>query len=233
MKKYYLKIVYIMVVILLAAPQVASASWWNPFSWSIFNKTDNKNQILEKKIQELENKIINNTVTVTPTPKEISTTTTVVNHPVEKKKVKKDEPSVDNSLFIQAQIKAQVEAQLKEKAEQAALVEKQKAEEQRIIDAITEENRLAKEKIANLAAKQAAEKIAIEEALLEAKQTQLNNINQKIVELNVKYSEDMKKCSTAGGTTAGVSECKNLMTNRYIDDYNVLMAEFQRIKYSN
>ena len=57
-----------------AIPQVVSASWWNPFSWSvwnnIFHKTDTKTQVLENKVKELESKLsesdsINSTITET------------------------------------------------------------------------------------------------------------------------------------------------------------------------
>ena len=49
-------------------PQIALASWWNPFSW--FEKkpttTDTKTEVLEKRIQELESKL-NGTATSTAT----------------------------------------------------------------------------------------------------------------------------------------------------------------------
>jgi hypothetical protein len=38
-------------------PSVASASWWNPFSWDIFQKKDSQTQVLENRIKELEKKL--------------------------------------------------------------------------------------------------------------------------------------------------------------------------------
>ena len=59
----------ILVLILLGAiaiPQIVSASWWNPFSWSIFYKNPNKTEIIENKIKEPEKKF-ENTATTTAT----------------------------------------------------------------------------------------------------------------------------------------------------------------------
>lgn len=96
------------VVGLMALPNVVNAAWWNPFSWSIFKRQP---VVVEKIIY----------VQATTTPA-VATTTP----PVEVKKA----PVVDNSAaVIKAQVKAQVEATLKAKAEQDALISKQKAEE--------------------------------------------------------------------------------------------------------
>lgn len=46
-------------VMALIVPQIALASWWNPFSWSVWNvfqKTDTKSQVLEKHISEPQSK---------------------------------------------------------------------------------------------------------------------------------------------------------------------------------
>ena len=34
-------------LMILVIPQIAFASWWNPFGWGIFHKADTKTQILE------------------------------------------------------------------------------------------------------------------------------------------------------------------------------------------
>lgn len=68
MKKYY-KFLIILLVVSFVVPQIALASWWNPFSWNIWNKifhrTDTKTQVLENRVKELENKLDEQT---TPTP---------------------------------------------------------------------------------------------------------------------------------------------------------------------
>lgn len=52
MKKY----LSILAILLVISPSIALASWWNPFSWSIFHRAD-KTAILESRINELEKKL--------------------------------------------------------------------------------------------------------------------------------------------------------------------------------
>jgi hypothetical protein len=52
--KYF---VSVFLTIIIIAPSITFASWWNPFSWSIFRKADTKTQILENRIVELETKL--------------------------------------------------------------------------------------------------------------------------------------------------------------------------------
>lgn len=59
MKKYLLLLLSLTVFI----PSVALASWWNPSSWFSNQSTETKTEILEKKVQELENKLQNTTNT--------------------------------------------------------------------------------------------------------------------------------------------------------------------------
>lgn len=46
----------ILVVIGLIIPQITLAAWWNPFTWRVFNR-ENKTQILENQVKELEKKL--------------------------------------------------------------------------------------------------------------------------------------------------------------------------------
>jgi len=62
--KFNYKIILIALIFCALIPQIAFASWWNPFSWSIwgritqvFYKADNKTQVLENRVRELENKL--------------------------------------------------------------------------------------------------------------------------------------------------------------------------------
>lgn len=48
------KVVIIAFLAVFFIPQVASASWWNPLSWKIFDRTNTKTEILEKRIEEPE-----------------------------------------------------------------------------------------------------------------------------------------------------------------------------------
>lgn len=65
------KILILGAVIAFIVPQIALASWWNPFSWNIFHKADTKTQILENRIQELEKKLEKEIATTTPAVKEV------------------------------------------------------------------------------------------------------------------------------------------------------------------
>lgn len=133
--KKYLSVLSLAIFII---PSVAFASWWNPISWfrnwSFFSNSDEKTQILEKRIVELENKINSNATTTpaTSTPQiNTSTTSSITTTPTVKKVLKKTvSPEADNSALIQAQVHAQVEATLKAKTEQDALIAKQKADTQ-------------------------------------------------------------------------------------------------------
>ena len=97
--EYMRKYLLIMVLVIFVIPTIAFASWWNPFDWSIFHRTDIKTQILEKRIQELESKLNNNVVTIATTTsiQEIIIATTTATTTVVKKEVKKIIPTNDKS----------------------------------------------------------------------------------------------------------------------------------------
>lgn len=61
MKKY----IIISLLTILVAPSVALASWWNPFTWSIFHRADTKTQVLENSIKKLGSNLKVATTTVT------------------------------------------------------------------------------------------------------------------------------------------------------------------------
>jgi hypothetical protein len=68
--KYFVSIFLATIIV----PSITFASWWNPFSWSIFHRTDTKTQILENKILELENKL--NSISTTTSTSTLTSTTT-------------------------------------------------------------------------------------------------------------------------------------------------------------
>jgi len=206
------------IFLILIIPQIAFASWWNPFSWNIFRWGPSKTEVLENRVKELEGKLQTNSTTNTPT-------TTA---PVIKKETKKVIP--DNSEVIQAQVRAQMEAELKAKADYEALIYKQKADEEARIEAIKIQQ--ARDR-ANEEAREAQLLINAQVQKSQEKQEALDVVNLKIANLNAKYAQDMKDCNIGGGTVSGALSCKNAKTNRYTDDYNALMAEWQFIMYSN
>lgn len=230
MKKIFLTITFILVLSLFIIPKVALAAWWNPFTWRIFNRTDAKTEVLEKRIQELESKLGDSaTTTATSIQKEASVTTSIT-----KKEVKQIVQEVDNYAVIQAQIREQVEAQLKAKADQDALIAKQEADEQVKLHALKAEvDRRAAQNALNIAEQQAADQQAIKNTAI-AKQKKLNEINKKIADLNAKYAKDIAATRGNGGATLEQLDTEVRMLNsRYDIDYSTLMAEFQQIKYSD
>ena len=92
---------------------------------------------------------------------------------------------------------------------------------------------LEAQRAADLAAQQAVN--AATQQAAQAKQDQLNAVNQQIAALNAKYAADVEN---VGKNDPWSTQCfldlqkQNLYT-KYIQDYNVLMAQWQQIKYSN
>lgn len=84
MKKY----LSILVLVVLVTPQVAMAAWWNPFSWSVFQKKEASVQQFESRIKDLEQKLEETS------GKKVASTTTASPVKVEKPVVKKAEKAV-------------------------------------------------------------------------------------------------------------------------------------------
>lgn len=61
MNKKYIKVLYLLFFVVLLTPKIALAVWWNPTSWfnnwSFLSKKGSQTELLEKRIQELENQI--------------------------------------------------------------------------------------------------------------------------------------------------------------------------------
>ena len=94
--KIYKHLVIVFLITIVIAPSITFASWWNPFSWSIFRKTDTKTQILENRILELENKLNN----VATTTKVSTPTSTSAYKKVENKTqiINSDTSSLNNNI---------------------------------------------------------------------------------------------------------------------------------------
>lgn len=121
-------VLFAFLIVIFLIPQITLASWWNPFSWKIFNKktdtspsislvsentelkdtkpvNDSSEEIekLKKQIEDLQNKQIDT--------------------PVKNIEAKKVTPPVDNSELIKKQVQEQLEAELrKQKEAEEALV---------------------------------------------------------------------------------------------------------------
>jgi hypothetical protein len=71
MKKPYTKPLVIIVLCLLLIPQLAFAAWWNPSTWfknwNFLRKKEDKTQILENRVKELEKKLEDTPAVFTPT----------------------------------------------------------------------------------------------------------------------------------------------------------------------
>lgn len=67
MKKYY-KVFIILLLIFFIIPQIVSASWWNPFSWSIWNNIFHKTATKTQTLENLANPIPETTDKTTANP---------------------------------------------------------------------------------------------------------------------------------------------------------------------
>jgi len=220
MKKY----ISIVSLLLILVPSIALASWWNPLTWFnnwTFQKqekvqneemqktSEKKINELQKELDELKNKQKDST----------SETTKDING------VKKIIPSIDNSSAI------------KLKAEKDALMVSQKLEEQARIDA--ELKAKAEQDTLNQQRLEEQEKIDRQnQAIIKAEEEKLdalNEINLKITNLNAKYLKDKAEMelNKQGMSSAGLNSTLNDLHNKYINDYNLLTVEYQRIKYSD
>lgn len=220
MKKFIISAVAVALIV----PQVAMAAWWNPISW--FRKQPTKTTAQESPVKtatstasEIENlqKRIDDLRKQQPVVVPVTATSVI------KKKTEKPVLSADNSETIKDQVQAQVEATLKARMEQDALVAKQKADEQMRID---------------LANAQLAKQIADQAELnriqaYQAKQEKLNAINKQIADLNAKYVVDFAKAGQSGSTVSFAEGEQRKVTNQYNIDYATLMAQYQQIQYSN
>ncbi len=93
--KKYLLVLFFAVVFL---PAVASASWWNPFSWKVFNKAPQTSEIekLRSEVEELKKK------TATPTSPSVKKTITPTIKPVvSAKELKKQNPQQYKTLVTE------------------------------------------------------------------------------------------------------------------------------------
>ncbi len=123
MKKYLLFLFLIAFIL----PSIALASWWNPFSWFggwSFNKTEvappvqvEKQKTPEEQIAELQKQLDD--------LKNSKDASVAIPMPVTKKETVKNALVIDNSEIIKKQVQAQLEAAIKAKAEQDALVASQ------------------------------------------------------------------------------------------------------------
>lgn len=267
---------YIIAIGLL--PHIALASWWNPVSWfnnwSISKKVDPQTQVLENRVRELEQKL--NTVTaVAPPPERLASTSSVVvlkpatttktvpstvdRAIIAKQPLIQPRKPIDNTAIIKQEVRKEVEATLKARADQDALIAKQKADAQ----AKADNQRIELEKqTAQAAAVAKSQKDAQEYAALEAqlnaqkevdraqasainaalavaqqaaqdKKNKLNAINQQIADLNAKYASDIANAEKASVPMQFINAQKQTISNTYSNAYDSLMAQYQQIQYSN
>jgi membrane protein involved in colicin uptake len=224
MKKYLI----VLFLVVLIAPSIALASWWNPLSWKIFQKKEPVTQVKvetqktsEEKINELQ--------------KQLDELKGEQAFPELTPEVKKAVPAIDNPAKIKAETQAKLKAELKLKAEQEALV---KEAIQTKIDA---ELKMKAEQDALTAKQKAEEQTKIDEqneARLEAereKEAKLNAINLKIANLGEKYLKDRAEMelNKNGMSSLGLNSSLNDLYNKYENDYNALVIEYHIIKYSN
>ncbi len=184
--KKYLSVLILTIFII---PSIAMASWWNPFSWNWFGLFNNKDK----------QTIVAPPVITTPTEKTQPVIITPDNSLKEKAdsqakmqkelKVKAEQEAILSKQRVEAQ--AKLEAEIKAKAEQEALLSRQRAEAQAKLDA---EIKTKNEQDA-LIAKQKAEQLAIQQEAQNKYQTQYSIVQSKIDELQTQYDLLMEKAS--------------------------------------
>lgn len=130
--------ILVVLVLFLFLPSVTFAAWWNPFTWKIFKKKEVIPQVQvevqktsEEKIAELQKQLDN-----LKKQQPVSAPTATI---PKEKEVKKIIPVVDKSAATKAEAQEKIEAELKIKAEQDALIAKQKADAQAIIESLHKE----------------------------------------------------------------------------------------------
>lgn len=130
----------LLVVGVLIVPQITFAAWWNPFSWNwkgLFNTPAQEQQSVSLEVSN-----------IATTTQKIATSTSV-STPKIKVNDTTPKPSSGDEALVQARIQAQVQAGIKAKADQDALIAKQKADEQAKIDAQSATSASAQEVVIN------------------------------------------------------------------------------------
>ena len=203
MKKIY-KLVLPLLFVSIILPNLAFASWWNPFSWNIFSWF---HKSVKTNVVEL------STSTITSVS---STTNSTVAKPV-----------IDNSAVINAQVDAQVKATLKAKADEDAKIaqqelDKQKAEQ----DAINLAAQQAQQQtvIQNQAKYNQLNQLNNElESINNTYQSMVNTINQQISNTKTQYIKDIQTAQYAGDTVDYSIGLQNQVTQQA----NVKIAQLQ------
>lgn len=150
--------------------------------------------------------------------------------------------SIENATILAAQQSAQ------KATEDAANLTARQAAQKAAEDRAKTEAQLAAQKATQdataLAAQQAAQRaaqdatnLATQQAEQEAtriKQDKLNAINKQIADLNTKYAQDIYDANHICCITTAVNNAKiNGINTKYTNDYNILVAQYQTVLYSN
>jgi hypothetical protein len=243
----------ILLLITLIIPSIALASWWNPFSW--FNNwgNENKTEILEKRIQELEAKIAtttNSTETINakqPQQKALPVVKAETWEELESRYFKDADGKGWTSLEIDNGL-GETRYYLKTDNK---WIRKNSKEElgnpcngksftfcpsgQNFICPDTGNGYCEIPNVNNQVNN--TNRVGKINVQVDNKQKKLNEINQQIASLNAKYAQDIKDVdiNNAGrGIPTSISNGQKAeIYRKYVDNYNSLMAEYQQVQYSN
>ncbi|MEI7452273.1 MAG: hypothetical protein WCK37_03675 [Candidatus Falkowbacteria bacterium] len=102
-------VLLILLLIVIIKPSVVFSSWWNPSSWKIFQRTDIKTQVLEKRILELESKLNIATTTNSTSTLEVNATTTSVINSEEKKVITKNATTTSATNIDEEKVTKKIE----------------------------------------------------------------------------------------------------------------------------
>jgi|GEM_PF-2449245 len=240
------KFLSILVLVVLVTPQVAMAAWWNPFSWSVFQKKETNVQQLESRIKDLEKKLEE-----TSGKKSATTTSEVSSMKVDKPVVKKAEKAVPVPVSVEKE--AAPAAPKTFVLPNGAVVDgagnvvgaapEQPTQSSVKDDKFTGENYFRENKTCaglkdvNVNQHSFCVSYALNGASsMEDKPSRLNAVNLKIANLNAKYAKEAASLTQANNPyvdSFSLQERKHVLYKKYSDDYNILMAEYQQIQYAN
>jgi chromosome segregation ATPase len=242
--KKFLLVCLTISIVCFALPQVAFASWWNPFSWNvwknIFHKADTKTQVLENKVKELETKL-NEQNSATPVasdteeavdvkPKKESSQQSV-------KQVQQVAPvKITEEIVIQQQTLADAEVLQQAEQDKLNLLAERAKEEQ---EAQAKVKQAEQDKLAKIE----AEKLQLQSLV----SLQLSNFNQQKNEItsqisskkseinaikteyNAKIASTKNALASMAKITAMVAKLTEEMNTKLqplVDEYNTLVNEY-------
>ena len=230
----------LIIVSFLVLPSVTFASWWNPFSWGIFHKTQtsivtpttNTEPIKtsEEKINELQKQLNDLKKQQPASPSTVANTTSKI---VKNTSAQKTVPVAEVPVTLPvATTPPPFDACKNIEGIQSVAPDGMYADNGICQSVSNLDATQIKIQQAQIDAQNQAQNESQKEAL-QAKQSQLDAINLKIANLNAKYASDVAKVRSNNITVEQANAQINYLNSQYTIDYDALQAQWQQVKYSN